>query len=242
MVNLEMFMKTILVEDDPSLARAILSGLEDEGIHCLWFPNAEEAWSELQQETAGVAILDIMLPETDGLMLLEKMRKNRITTPVLLLTALGSIQDRVVGLNAGADDYLVKPFEMPELIARLHAIARRSQRIEGSTLAYGPLRLELTTRRAFRDGKELGLSPTEMSLLELFMRRADQVVTRRMLCEQLWDSSWEGETNVIEVHINRLRGKVDKSFPTTLIHTVRGRGYVLSEKAPTSSNAPTTPS
>ncbi len=119
---------------------------------------------------------------------------------------------------------------MPELLARLVAITRRSRRIEGSTLEYGPLRLEVTTRRLYRDGKELVLSPTELSLLELFMRHSEQIMTRQMLCEQLWDSSWEGETNVIEVHINRLRGKVDKGFEKPLIHTVRGRGYVLSDK------------
>ncbi len=236
-----MSLKVALVEDDPSLARAIRSGLEDEGIESHWFASAEAAWPLLSQSTVDVAVLDIMLPEIDGLMLLEKMRKNRVMTPVIILTALGSIQDRVSGLNAGADDYLVKPFEMPELVARIHAITRRNQRIEGSTLVYGDLRLELTTRRAFRDGKELGLSPTELALIELFIRRADQVITRRMLCEQLWDSSWEGETNVIEVHINRLRGKVDKAFASPLIHTVRGKGYMLAEK-PTAQTSMENPS
>ena len=232
-----MALRTVLVEDDPSLGRAIASGLEDDGILCNWYSNANDAWPSLSQSEYDVAVLDIMMPEVDGLSLLDRMRKNRITTPVLLLTALGSVQDRVVGLNAGADDYLVKPFEIPELIARLHAITRRNQRIEGAILVYGPVRLELTTRRAFRDGKELGLSPTEMSLLELLLRRADQAVTRRMLCEQLWEASWEGETNVIEVHINRLRGKIDKNFKSTLIHTIRGRGYMLSESPPTPNSA-----
>lgn len=221
-----------LIEDDPSLATAIRNGLSDEGILCKWYSSAEEAWPALQLQGDDAIILDMMLPGMSGLELLGRTRKNRITTPVLILTALGSIDDRVAGLDAGADDYLVKPFEMRELIARIVAVTRRNQRIEGTTLNLGPLRLELTNRRAFRDGKELGLSPTELSLLELLMRRSDQVVTRRMLCEQLWDSSWEGETNVIEVHINRLRGKVDKSFASPLIHTVRGKGYQLSETPP----------
>ncbi len=229
-----MTINVVLVEDDPNLATAICQGLQDDGIACRWSPSAEDAWPLIAQGTVDVVILDLMLPGMSGLEFLEKARANRIQTPVLILTALGSLDDRVNGLNAGADDYLVKPFEMPELSARITAIARRNRRIEGTILSHGPLRIELTTRRAFRDGKELALSPTELSLLELLVRHADQIVTRRMLCEQLWDASWEGETNVIEVHINRLRGKLDRGFEKPLIHTVRGRGYQLSENSPLS--------
>jgi DNA-binding response OmpR family regulator len=133
---------------------------------------------------------------------------------------------------AGADDYLVKPFELKELHARIVANIRRNQQQEGPVLTFGPLRLELTTRRAFREGKELRLSPTEISLLELFIRHENQVLSRKMLYHQLWESNWESETNVIEVHINRLRSKVDRGFSKSLIHTVRGRGYMLSENPP----------
>lgn len=220
----------LLVEDDPALANAIIQGLQDEKIECKWSDSLASARQAVETDKPEAIILDLMLGNENGLDLLNELRANRQPTPVLILTALGLLENRVEGLNAGADDYLVKPFQMPELLARLVAITRRSRRIEGSTLLYGPLRLEVTTRRLYRDGKELVLSPTELSLLELFMRHSEQIMTRQMLCEQLWDSSWEGETNVIEVHINRLRGKVDKGFEKPLIHTVRGRGYVLSDK------------
>ena len=177
-------------------------------------------------------VLDLMLGNESGMDVLKSVREGRDQTPILILSALGSTEHRVRGLHEGADDYLVKPFEMKELHARLVAITRRSRKIEGNVLTFGPLRLELTTRRAFRDGKELKLSPTEISLLELFIRHANQILTRKMLYHQLWDTNWESETNVIEVHINRLRSKVDKGFDKPLIHTLRGRGYVLSETPP----------
>lgn len=222
----------ILIEDDPDLARAIQAGLGDEGIAVQWFDQTTSARSACMRPDTDVIILDRMLPGQNGMEFLKSLRDQRMTIPVILLTALGTVEDRVTGLREGADDYLVKPFSMRELTARIQALSRRSQRIEGPLLTYGPLRLELTTRRAFREGKELGLSPTELTLLELFMRRPEQVLTRGMLCEQLWDSSWDGETNVIEVHINRLRGKIDRPFAFPLIHTVRGKGYTLTESPP----------
>jgi two-component system, OmpR family, response regulator len=145
----------------------------------------------------------------------------------LILTALGTVDERVAGLNAGADDYMVKPFAFPELLARLDAICRRSQVKPSATTTVGELTLNLTNRRVMRQGRELDLTPTEFSLMEFLMRYAGQVVTRKMLCEHLWDSNWEGATNVIEVHINRLRSKVDKGYDRPLIQTVRGRGYSL---------------
>ncbi len=222
-----MALRVLLIEDDASLASAIENGLRDAGVICRSALDVESVWREFDPNEVDVIILDLMLGAESGLDVLQKIRERRYTTPVLILTAFGSLEDRVKGLNMGADDYMVKPFEMPELLARLSALTRRSRRIEGTTLTYGPLRLELTTRRAFRDGKELGLSPTELVLIELFMRRAETVLTRQMLCEQLWDESWQGATNVIEVHINRLRGKVDRGFDQSLIQTVRGRGYLL---------------
>jgi two-component system OmpR family response regulator/two-component system copper resistance phosphate regulon response regulator CusR len=137
------------------------------------------------------------------------------------------VDDRVAGLNAGADDYLVKPFAFPELTARLNAVCRRTSHRPSSSIVVGPIQLDLTNRRVTRDGTDIELTPTEFSLLEFLMRHAGQVVTRKMLCEHLWEADWEGVTNVIEVHINRLRGKIDRSFSDALIQTVRGRGYVL---------------
>jgi two-component system OmpR family response regulator/two-component system copper resistance phosphate regulon response regulator CusR len=158
---------------------------------------------------------------------LEKLRREGIKTPVIVLTALGSVQDRVAGLTKGADDYIVKPFELPELMARIDAVCRRTTIKPAAFLETGQLSLDLTTRRVTCGGHEVDLTPTEFSILELLMRHAGQVVTRKMLCESLWESDWEGTTNVIEVHINRLRGKLQKAGKEGTIHTVRGRGYAL---------------
>jgi DNA-binding response OmpR family regulator len=230
--------KVLLVEDDPNLSDAIREGLHDEGIECDVVSSVQDAVTAIRSQRPDAVVLDLMLGSESGMEVLKSIRSNRDQTPILILSALGSTDHRIRGLHAGADDYLVKPFEIKELHARLVALVRRSQRLEGPLLTFGPLRLELTTRRAFRDGKELKLSPTEISLLELFIRHENQVLSRKMLYHQLWDTNWESETNVIEVHINRLRSKVDKGFPQALIHTVRGRGYVLSESSPVASTAP----
>ncbi len=223
----------LLVEDDPNLAGAIREGLSDEGITAHMASTVTAALEAIRNTRPDAVILDLMLGGESGLEVLKAIRDKRDQTPVLILSALGTTENRVTGLNEGADDYLVKPFEMTELLARLIAITRRGRKIEGPVLSFGPIRLELTTRRAFRDNKELKLSPTEISLLELFMRHENQILTRKMLYHQLWETNWESETNVIEVHINRLRSKVDKGFDKPLIHTVRGRGYILSEAVPT---------
>jgi DNA-binding response OmpR family regulator len=230
--------KVLLVEDDPNLSDAIQEGLRDEGIESDVVNNVQDALSAIRIQRPDVVILDLMLGTESGMDVLKAVRSNRDQTPILILSALGSTEHRIQGLHAGADDYLVKPFEIKELHARLVALARRSQRLEGPLLTFGPLRLELTTSRAFRDGKELNLSPTEISLLELFIRHENHVLSRKMLYHQLWDTNWESETNVIEVHINRLRSKVDKGFTQPLIHTVRGRGYVLSETTPANTSTP----
>lgn len=221
--------KVLLVEDDPALADAVREGLSDEGISTTIVSTITAALESVRAQRPDALILDLMLAGESGLDILRTLRSQRDQTPIIIVSALGTTEHRVKGLLAGADDYLVKPFEIKELHARIVALVRRSQRQEGPTLIYGPLRLELTTRRAFRDGKELKLSPTEISLLELFIRHENQVLSRKMLYHQLWESDWESETNVIEVHINRLRSKVDKGFTNPLIHTIRGRGYMLAE-------------
>lgn len=226
--------KVLLVQDDTSTTNAIREALQVEGIESEVASNVKDALTAIQHLRPDVVVLEILLGEESGMDVLRTVRSNRDQTPILILSTLGTTEHRVSGLLAGADDYLVKPFEMRELYARLVALARRNQRAEGPLLTFGPIRLELTTRRAFRNGKELKLSPTEISLLELFMRHQNQVLSRKMLYHQLWETNWESETNVIEVHINRLRSKVDKGFDTSLIHTVRGRGYVMSATPPTS--------
>src|SRR5690606_18432492 len=204
----------------------------EQGFGCYWVRSGRKGLELAETQKFDAIVLDLMLPDLGGLDLLRSIRQQGIRTPVIILTALGSIDERVTGLNSGADDYLVKPFEFPELVARLNAICRRTGQIASSTLTVGPLTLDLTVRRVTREDREIVLTPTEFSLLEFLMRNAGQIVTRRMLCEHLWESHWEGVTNVIEVHINRLRNKIDRTFATPLIHTVRGRGYVLRAPEP----------
>ena len=225
-------MRILLIEDDRATADYIAKGLQEIGHIVQVARTGRDGMLLAAGEAWDVIVTDRMLPGPDGLTILRTLRASGITTPVLVLTALGEVERRVEGLDAGADDYLVKPFELKELHARIIANIRRNQQQEGPVLSYGPLRLELTTRRAFREGKELRLSPTEISLLELFIRHENQVLSRKMLYHQLWESDWESETNVIEVHINRLRSKVDRGFSRALIHTIRGRGYMLSENPP----------
>lgn len=217
----------LLIEDDQSLGKAIQRGLSDEGYSCAWARSGREGVAKVTTHPYDAIVLDLMLPDVSGLDLLRQLRARGHRTPVIVLTARGSVDDRVAGLNAGADDYLVKPFAFPELTARLHAVCRRTTHRPSSSMVAGPIHLDLTNRRVTRDGIDIELTPTEFSLLEFLMRHAGQVVTRKMLCEHLWEADWEGVTNVIEVHINRLRGKIDRSFSDALIQTVRGRGYVL---------------
>ncbi len=220
-------MNLLLVEDDLVLGKAISRGLSEAGHDCHWERNGRRGLEQAISQQYNAVILDLMLPDLSGQEVLAAVRTQGIRVPVLLLTAMSSVEDRVQGLKAGADDYLVKPFAFAELVARLEAICRRANDRPSSQLQVGPLSLNLTNRRVARGDVELTLTPTEFSLLEFLMRYAGQVVTRKMLCEHLWDSDWEGVTNVIEVHINRLRSKVDKGQGEPLIQTVRGRGYVL---------------
>jgi two-component system, OmpR family, response regulator len=220
-------MDILIVEDDPVIGKAVQQGLEEAGHACQWLKDGTEGLQAAQSQKHNVIVLDLMIPGESGLALLEKLRRAGIQTPVVVLTALGSVQDRVAGLNKGADDYLVKPFAMPELLARVEAVCRRSTIKPSAVLQVGDLILDLPTRRVSGSGGDIDLTPTEFSILELLMRHAGQVVTRKMLCESLWESDWEGTTNVIEVHINRLRTKLQRGSKEPLIHTIRGRGYAL---------------
>lgn len=218
-------MKLLLVEDDSLLGKSLQKGLTEAGHDCEWTTTGQDAVRQAMADSFNVIVLDLMLPDIDGLSVLQQLREAGVDTPVLILTALGSVADRVSGLRAGADDYLVKPFAFAELAARLEALGRRSSGVVKNELHDATLAIDLRTRRATRDGVDIDLTPTEFRLLEFLMRHANQTVTRRMLCEHLWEADWEGVTNVIEVHINRLRAKVDRNFRHPLIHTVRGLGY-----------------
>lgn len=223
----ESIMELLIVEDDEVMGKALAKGCREAGHECTWLKNGREAGELMRTHSFDAVLLDIMLPGQTGLELLSQYRAAGHRTPVIMLTALGSVEERVAGLQAGADDYLVKPFAMAELLARLEAVCRRAGNRPSTVLQVGELSLDLSNRRVRRGEQELELTPTEFSMLELLMRYAGQVVTRKMLCEHLWESDWEGTTNVIEVHVNRLRNKLDKLFKAPLIHTVRGRGYAL---------------
>jgi len=220
-------MDILVIEDDPVIGKAVQKGLNEAGHQCTWVKNGTEGLQLAMSQKYDVIVLDLLLPGVPGLELLRQVRAEGIRTPVLALTALGAVDDRVAGLTKGADDYLVKPFAMAELMARIEAVCRRSTAKPSPVLEVGELHLDLPTRRVTCSGVDVDLTPTEFSILEMLMRHAGQVVTRKMLCESLWASDWEGTTNVIEVHINRLRTKLQRSTREPLIHTVRGRGYAL---------------
>lgn len=219
-------MKLLVVEDDTTTSTYIARGLREEG-HAV--DVVADGRDGLVQATTGsydVLILDRMLPELDGLALLKTLRGAGNRTPVLLLTAMGAVEDRIDGLNAGADDYLVKPFAFGELSARVNALARRPQALEQeTTLRAGDLTMDLISRRVTRAGREIDLLPREFALLEHLLRRRGRVQTRTMLLEAVWDISFDPMTNVVETHISRLRAKVDRPFDSELIQTVRGAGY-----------------
>jgi two-component system OmpR family response regulator len=220
-------MQLLVIEDDPLIGKTLRQGLSESGHACMWAKDGLRGLELASSQQFDAIILDLMLPGMPGLDVLRNIRSQGIQTPVIALTALGSVDDRVNGLKAGADDYVVKPFALVELTARLEAVCRRTVSRPPMVMQAGPLSLDLATRRVARDGREIDLTPTEFSLLEILMRYAGHIVTRRMLSEHLWETDWEGATNVIEVHINRLRGKLDKGYEGSVIQTVRGRGYAL---------------
>jgi two-component system OmpR family response regulator len=221
-------MKILLIEDDSETAAYLMGGLREHG-HVV--DRAADGREGLFMATTGpydVLIVDRMLPGFDGLSLVKVARAANVRTPVLFLTTLAGIDDRVRGLDAGGDDYLVKPFAFSELLARVHALGRRPPLSDSPTLLrVGDLELDLQRRAAARAGRRIDLQPKEFRLLEYLMRHAGQVVTRTMLLEQVWDFHFDPKTSVVETHISRLRSKVDKGFALELIHTARGAGYCL---------------
>lgn len=220
-------MDLLVIEDDPVIGKSLRQGFSEAGHNCVWAKDAERGLDVARGQQFDAMILDLMLPGQSGLDVLKALRGRGVRTPVILLTALGSVHERVTGLQAGADDYMVKPFAFTELMARIEAICRRSSQRPSAVIEAGDITLDMSTRRVKRGGVEIDLTPTEFSLLELLMRYAGQVVSRKMLCEHLWEANWEGATNVIEVHINRLRGKLDRGYDESIIQTVRGRGYAF---------------
>ncbi len=229
-------MNILVIEDDRTIGKSLVQGFGEAGHECSWAINGKTGLEKSRSQQADVIVLDLMLPEIPGLEVLRKIRTEGIKTPVIILTAKGALQEKVDGLEAGGDDYLVKPFAFVELKARLEAICRRSSQRPSPELESGDLKLDLSNHRAYLDDREVDLTPTEFSIIELLMRHDGQVVTRKMLCEHVWGFEWDGPTNVIEVHVTRLRKKLDRDGQTR-INTIRGRGYALNSQSPTSDKA-----
>ena len=223
-------MRILLVEDDPKIASFIIKGLKAEGFAVDHENNGEDGLHMALTEPYDAAVIDIMLPKIDGLGLIANMRREKRKTPIIILSAKGEVDDRVKGLQIGADDYLTKPFAFSELLARLQALIRRSSDADEPTkLTVADISMNLITREVVRAGKKIDLQPLEFSLLEYLLRNAGRVVSKTMIMEHVWDYYFDPQTNVVESRIYKLREKIDKEFPTKLIHTVRGVGYVLKE-------------
>ncbi len=223
-------MRVLLIEDDKKIADGIRRGLQGEGFAVDVAHNGEMGEEYAVVNDYDVIILDIMLPRQDGWETCAQIRKQTILTPILMLTALDDVSDRIRGLEQGADDYLVKPFHFGELLARIRALIRRNSEVRSTVLEKYGLRLDLNTHTAIRDGRKMNLSAKEFALLELVMMNPERILSREMISEHLWDMNFDPKSNVIESFIKFLRQKIDRGFDRPLIHTVRGAGYMFSER------------
>jgi two-component system copper resistance phosphate regulon response regulator CusR len=223
-------MKILVVEDEKKAASYLRKGLAENGFVVDVAVDGEDGLHLAQTGGHDLLILDVMLPGRDGWSIVSELRRAGRQTPVLLLTAKDSVEDRVKGLELGADDYLVKPFAFSELLARVRSILRRGPARQSETIRHADLEIDLARHRAARAGKRLDLTPKEFALLTLLVRRPGEVLSRTLIAEQVWDMNFDSGTNVVDVHVRRLRSKVDDPFGQKLIHTVRGVGYVLDER------------
>lgn len=224
-------MRILVVEDDKKIASFIVKGFKQYGFAVDHVLDGEEAFSMAQVNNYDAAVIDIMIPKMDGLSLIEELRKLKINTPVIILSAKRSVDDRIKGLKAGGDDYLTKPFSFSELLVRIQALLRRASMTASPVeLSVGDLHINLLTRDVFRGDTKIELQPREFSLLEFFMRNAGNVLTKTVILEHIWDYHFDPQTNVVDVLVSRLRGKIDRDFDIKLIHTVRGVGYVLKNR------------
>jgi len=219
--------RLLLIEDDRETASEIMAELADRGYDVDWAASGIDGLDKARAGTADVMVVDRLLPQVDGLTIIEAARKEQVRTPVLVLSALVAVDDRVRGLRAGGDDYLTKPFAIAELIARIEALLRRPAESLGTVLRVGPLELDLLTRNAKRGDRTIELLPREFRLLEYMMRRKDQLLTRAMLFEEVWNYKFVPQSNLVEVHIGRLRRKVDQADEPPMIRSIRGEGFRL---------------
>ncbi|WP_020179040.1 response regulator transcription factor [Methylopila sp. M107] len=225
-------MKLLIVEDDREAAAYVVKAFAEEGHVADHAADGAEGYELASGSTYDVLVVDRMLPKLDGLTLIGRLRAEGLKTPVLILSALGQVDDRVQGLRAGGDDYLTKPYAFAELLARVEALSRRGGASATETVyRIGDLELDRLSHAVARGGQDIPLQPREFRLLEYLMRNAGQVVTRTMLLENVWDYHFDPQTNVIDVHVSRLRSKIDKGFDRQLLHTVRGAGYMIRDGA-----------
>ncbi|MBZ5559648.1 MAG: response regulator transcription factor [Acidobacteriia bacterium] len=221
-------MRALLVEDDITIAEFVARGLREAGFAVDQAADGDAGLTAATAQTYDVAIVDVMLPKRDGLSLIEELRRRGTATPVLILSARRSVDDRVRGLQAGGDDYLTKPFAFAELLARVQALVRRASRApEPATLTVDDLTLDLLSRRVTRAGQTIDLRPREFTLLEYLMRNAGRVVSKTMILSHVWEYNFDPQTNIVDVLVSRLRDKIDRPFEKKLLQTVRGVGYVL---------------
>ena len=221
-------MRILIVEDDKKIASFVMRGMKEAGFAVDHAEDGELGLHLALSQSYDAAIMDVMLPRLDGLSIIERMRQEKILTPVIVLSAKRSVDDRVRGLHRGGDDYLVKPFSFSELLARVHALIRRaSHQTEPTRLGGEELSLDLLTREVTRSGKKIDLQPREFSLLEYLMRNSGRVMSKTMIIEHVWGYNFDPQTNVVDVLVSRLRNKVDRDFEKKLIHTYRGVGYAL---------------
>jgi DNA-binding response OmpR family regulator len=221
-------MRVLVVEDDTKIADFVVKGLKQAGFAVDHSTNGQDGLSLALTEPYDLAVIDLMLPTLDGLSLIGDLRRKRIITPVIILSAKRSIDDRVKGLHSGSDDYLTKPFAFAELLARVQALIRRAQgAVEPTHLSFGDIRIDLLTREVIRAGKRIELQPREFALLEYLLRNARRVISKTMILEHVWDFHFDPQTNVVDVLVCRLRNKLDRDCSERLIHTIRGVGYVL---------------
>jgi DNA-binding response OmpR family regulator len=218
-------MKLLVIEDEPQMRETLEAGLRQQGFAVDATGLGVDGEQLAVRNDYDLIVLDVMLPDRDGTDVCRNLRRGGRSTPVLMLTALSATDEKIDGLDAGADDYLTKPFEFPELVARIRAILRRGQATESHTLRYGKLELDLYTRRATREGKQVDLSNKEFMLLELLMRNPNRVLTRQFIGEKVWDMNFDPTSNVIDVYIAMLRKQIDRDFAEPLIHTIKGAGY-----------------
>ncbi len=226
-------MKILLIEDDKTIANFIVKGLKEAGYCIDHAVDGIEGLDMALNNLYDIDIIDVMLPKLDGLSVIERMRKNRVETPVIILSAKRSIDDRVKGLQSGGDDYLIKPFSFSELLARIHAHLRRSSNtVEATEVSAHGVSINLLSRKVYREGVKIELQPKEFLLLEYLMRNAGNIVSKTMIMERVWNYNFDPQTNVVEARISKLREKIDKNFDTPLIHTIRGLGYVFKKNDP----------